>query len=82
MDDFLTTFDTTLLIDDSGSMAGRGWREVSQELAIIAPIVSAHDDDGLDLYFSSSRELLPSPKSSRESDHKAELLLVSESTIS
>jgi uncharacterized protein YegL len=48
---FLTTFDTTLLIDDSGSMAGRGWREVSQALAIIAPIVSAHDDDGLDLYF-------------------------------
>ena len=32
-------------------MAGRGWREVSQALAIIAPIVSAHDDDGLDLYF-------------------------------
>jgi hypothetical protein len=48
---FLTTFDTILLIDDSGSMAGRGWREVSQALAIIAPIVSAHDDDGLDLYF-------------------------------
>ena len=48
---FLTTFDTTLLIDDSGSMAGRDWREVSQALAIIAPIVSAHDDDGLDLYF-------------------------------
>ena len=48
---FLTTFDTILLIDDSGSMAGRGWREVSQALAIIAPIVAAHDDDGLDLYF-------------------------------
>jgi uncharacterized protein YegL len=48
---FLSTFDTTLLIDDSGSMAGRGWREVSQALAIIAPIVSVHDDDGLDLYF-------------------------------
>ena len=48
---FLTTFDTTLLIDDSGSMAGRSWREVSQALAIIAPIVSSHDDDGLDLYF-------------------------------
>jgi uncharacterized protein YegL len=48
---FLTTFDTTLLIDDSGSMAGRGWREVSQALSIIAPIVADHDDDGLDLYF-------------------------------
>ena len=32
-------------------MAGRGWREVSQALSIIAPIVAAHDDDGLDLYF-------------------------------
>jgi hypothetical protein len=32
-------------------MAGRSWREVSQALAIIAPIVSSHDDDGLDLYF-------------------------------
>jgi uncharacterized protein YegL len=48
---FLTTFDTILLIDDSGSMAGRSWREVSQALAVIAPIVSSHDDDGLDIYF-------------------------------
>jgi hypothetical protein len=32
-------------------MAGRSWREVSQALAVIAPIVSSHDDDGLDLYF-------------------------------
>jgi uncharacterized protein YegL len=48
---FLTTFDTILLIDDSGSMAGRSWREVSQALAVIAPIVSSHDGDGLDLYF-------------------------------
>jgi uncharacterized protein YegL len=56
---FLTTFDTTLLIDDSGSMAGRGWREVSQALAIIAPIVSAHDDDGLDLYFMNHKSTDP-----------------------
>jgi hypothetical protein len=48
---FLTTFDTILLIDDLGSMAGRGWREVSQALVIIVPIVSVYDDDGLDLYF-------------------------------
>ena len=56
---FLTTFDTTLLIDDSGSMAGRGWREVSQALAIIAPIVAAHDDDGLDLYFMNHKSADP-----------------------
>jgi uncharacterized protein YegL len=48
---FLTTFDTTLLIDDSGSMAGRSWREVSQALSTIAPIVTQHDNDGIDVYF-------------------------------
>ncbi|CZT40258.1 uncharacterized protein RSE6_00133 [Rhynchosporium secalis] len=48
---FLSTFDTTLLIDDSGSMAGRSWREVGQALATIAPIVTKHDEDGIDVYF-------------------------------
>ncbi|RFU27706.1 hypothetical protein B7463_g8630, partial [Scytalidium lignicola] len=48
---FLSTFDTTLLIDDSGSMAGRSWREVSQALATIAPIVTSFDADGTDIYF-------------------------------
>ena len=32
-------------------MAGRGWREVSQALSIIAPIVTEHDQDGIDVYF-------------------------------
>ncbi|KAG9245686.1 hypothetical protein BJ878DRAFT_500343 [Calycina marina] len=48
---FLSNFDTILVIDDSGSMAGRSWREVSQALAIVAPIVAKHDADGMDLYF-------------------------------
>jgi uncharacterized protein YegL len=48
---FLSTFDTVLLVDDSGSMAGRSWREVSQALATIAPIVTKHDSDGIDIYF-------------------------------
>ncbi|KAF4628286.1 hypothetical protein G7Y89_g9868 [Cudoniella acicularis] len=48
---FLATFDTTLLIDDSGSMAGRSWREVAQALRTIAPIVTQHDSDGIDVYF-------------------------------
>jgi uncharacterized protein YegL len=48
---FLSTFDTTLLIDDSGSMAGRSWREVSQALRTIVPIVTEHDKDGIDVYF-------------------------------
>ncbi|KAL3424668.1 von willebrand factor [Phlyctema vagabunda] len=48
---FLSTFDTTLLIDDSGSMAGRSWREVSEAISTIAPIVTQHDNDGIDVYF-------------------------------
>ena len=32
-------------------MAGRSWREVSQALATIAPIVTKHDSDGIDIYF-------------------------------
>jgi len=48
---FLSTFDTILLIDDSGSMAGRSWREVSQALSTIAPIVTQFDQDGIDIYF-------------------------------
>ncbi|PBP17028.1 hypothetical protein BUE80_DR012191 [Diplocarpon rosae] len=48
---FLGTFDTVLLIDDSGSMAGRSWREVGQAISTIAPIVTKHDSDGIDVYF-------------------------------
>ena len=32
-------------------MAGRSWREVSQALSTIAPIVTQHDSDGIDVYF-------------------------------
>jgi hypothetical protein len=38
---FLTTFDTVLLIDDSGSMAGRSWRETSQALSQLLLIIIA-----------------------------------------
>lgn len=48
---FLATFDTIFLIDDSGSMAGRSWRETSLAIASIAPICTAHDKDGIDIYF-------------------------------
>ncbi|KFZ18085.1 hypothetical protein V502_04299, partial [Pseudogymnoascus sp. VKM F-4520 (FW-2644)] len=48
---FLTTFDTVLLIDDSGSMAGRSWRETAQALAALLPTIVAHDTNGIDLYF-------------------------------
>ncbi|CAK7209574.1 hypothetical protein SCUCBS95973_000486 [Sporothrix curviconia] len=48
---FLSMFDTVFLIDDSGSMAGRSWREVKAVLANILPICTAHDTDGVDIYF-------------------------------
>jgi uncharacterized protein YegL len=48
---FLTHFDTVFLIDDSGSMAGRSWRETGAALATIAPICAARDRDGIDLHF-------------------------------
>jgi von Willebrand factor type A domain len=52
---FLTQFDTVFLIDDSGSMAGRSWRETSAALTAITPICTAHDSDGIDIYFLNHR---------------------------
>ena len=48
---FLSTFDTKLVIDDSGSMAGQSWRETAAALATIAPICTSYDSDGIDIYF-------------------------------
>lgn len=51
---FLSSFDTIFLIDDSGSMAGRSWRETAVALKSITPICTAHDADGIDIYFLNS----------------------------
>ncbi|PTB43337.1 hypothetical protein M441DRAFT_45294 [Trichoderma asperellum CBS 433.97] len=48
---FLSSFDTIFVVDDSGSMAGHPWREVAEVLRSITPICTAHDKDGIDLYF-------------------------------
>ena len=48
---FLTQFDTVFLIDDSGSMAGRSWRETAAALTAITPICTSHDADGIDIFF-------------------------------
>ncbi|KAF2430854.1 hypothetical protein EJ08DRAFT_649406 [Tothia fuscella] len=53
---FLSTFDTAFLIDDSGSMAGRSWRETAKALEAITPICTAHDADGIDIYFLNARD--------------------------
>ena len=55
---FLTQFDTVFLIDDSGSMAGRSWRETSAALSAITPICTAQDSDGIDIYFLNHRNPL------------------------
>ncbi|EXA43131.1 hypothetical protein FOVG_08159 [Fusarium oxysporum f. sp. pisi HDV247] len=47
---FLSTFDTVFLIDDSGVMAGRSWREVRDALLAITSICTSHDPDGVDIY--------------------------------
>jgi uncharacterized protein YegL len=52
---FLTSFDTIFLVDDSGSMAGKSWREVKAALRAIAPICTSHDANGIDIYFLHAR---------------------------
>lgn len=56
------------MVDDSGSMAGRSWREVQSALSSITPICTAHDADGIDLYFLNHRS---SPSSSSTAGGKA-----------
>lgn len=53
---FLTSFDTIFLIDDSGSMAGSRWRETGEALETITPICTAHDQDGIDIYFLNTKD--------------------------
>jgi len=55
---FLSEFDTTFVIDDSGSMqiskpsnTPTRWAQVSRALADIAPICTKYDEDGVDIYF-------------------------------
>lgn len=48
---FLSSFDTVFLIDDSGSMTGRSWRETEEALETIVPICVQYDDDGIDIHF-------------------------------
>lgn len=54
---FLASFDTVFLVDDSGSMAGRSWKETSAALQMIAPICTQHDADGIDLHFLNQEDL-------------------------
>lgn len=53
---FLRSFDTVFLIDDSGSMAGRSWRETAAALETITPVCTAYDADGIDIYFLNAKD--------------------------
>ena len=48
---FLGQFDTKFVIDDSGSMAGRSWRETAAALEAITPVCTKYDADGIDIHF-------------------------------
>ena len=52
---FLAQFDTVFLVDDSGSMAGRSWRETAAALSAITPVCTTHDADGIDIFFLNHR---------------------------
>lgn len=52
---FLAQFDTVFLIDDSGSMAGRNWRETAAALSAITSICTEQDTNGIDIYFLNHR---------------------------
>jgi uncharacterized protein YegL len=47
----LASFDTVLIIDDSGSMSGQRWAEAEAALQAISDIVTVYDEDGIDIYF-------------------------------
>ncbi|KAF3927024.1 hypothetical protein ABW21_db0204117 [Orbilia brochopaga] len=48
---FLRDFDTVILVDDSGSMAGGRWNQAAAALSTVVPIVTFYDQDGIDIYF-------------------------------
>ena len=46
---FLKSFKIVFLIDDSGSMAGRPWKETGQALETITSICVQREADGIDI---------------------------------
>ncbi|CRG89440.1 hypothetical protein PISL3812_06476 [Talaromyces islandicus] len=52
---FLRKFDTLFLVDDSGSMKGRNWKDAGEAISAIAPICTKYDSDGVDIYFLNHR---------------------------
>jgi len=48
---FLSSFNTIFLIDNSGSIVGRLWRETGKALETIILIYTAYNADGINIYF-------------------------------
>lgn len=71
---FLRDFDTVLLLDDSGSMAGSRWSELQLALESILEVILKWDTDGIDIHFlnhiADSVENVTSPAVVRELFHK------------
>ncbi|PWW74286.1 hypothetical protein C7212DRAFT_353420 [Tuber magnatum] len=68
--DFLRTFDTVFVVDDSASMAGEYWDQLGQALETIATIATKYDSDGIDIHFLNSpqydRKHVTSPTAVRD----------------
>jgi len=52
--DFLKTFDTVFVVDDSASMAGEYWDQLGRALREFAAIATKYDSDGIDIHFLNS----------------------------
>jgi len=47
----LRKYDTVIVVDDSGSMRGRRWRETRDALSSLADVTAQYDADGIDVHF-------------------------------
>ncbi|KAI0774551.1 hypothetical protein C8Q74DRAFT_1369007 [Fomes fomentarius] len=47
----LKKYDTVIVVDDSGSMAGRLWTEARDALSVLADAAAEYDQNGIDIYF-------------------------------
>ncbi|KAJ5725228.1 uncharacterized protein N7483_006585 [Penicillium malachiteum] len=47
----LCKFDTIFIIDDSTSMKGNRWEELEKAIAVITPLCTQGDEDGIEIYF-------------------------------
>jgi len=47
--------DYSIIIDKSGSMSGTNWKECKAAVQLLAPVVTSQDDNGITLYFFSSK---------------------------